>query len=440
MRLELSGEVTLCKHCLNREGVKSQAREKQQKHQAKSCDICGGLLDDLGKMSGEIIQKMSEYEFRTFLVGASIPQDIMDREDEFRSAHKIKGRESIKSQITRMISEQVVKSSGKQIDYSRPDLTVLVSLAESGITIDPRSIWLSAAYRKSKRGVPQRSSDCNTCHGLGCAVCNYMGESRISVQSIAGSFFMAKFQAESCNFIWLGSEDPNSLVMGSGRPFYVEVTKPKKRLLERETSSSKSRSKSKENTTLTFESDEGVEIFGTERLEKRVTDIPKFEMLCRVNLVLREGGSPMPASQIQEILQKFSNMVVNVRLSRKYRTVQRLIRSISLAGETNETGEMIHLLMQCEGGIPVKKFVTGQDNTVEPNLSELVGAYEIDQKQPFDILEIKVRAKGKSEGQPRRSRGRGWETKRRHRQEPSFSEADATTEPGHIEEPLIEEA
>ena len=42
-------------------------------------------------------------------------------------------------------------------------------------------------------------------------------------------FLTKSFNAEGCNFVWLGSEDENSLVSGSGRPFFVEIVTPKKR-------------------------------------------------------------------------------------------------------------------------------------------------------------------------------------------------------------------
>ncbi len=75
MRAALQIEINLCKYCLEREGIKAQA--------AKSCDLCGGLLGRLDSSAEEIVKKLSEYEYETFLIGASIPQSVLDRRTSF---------------------------------------------------------------------------------------------------------------------------------------------------------------------------------------------------------------------------------------------------------------------------------------------------------------------------------------------------------------------
>ena len=337
------------------------------------------MLGELAQSAGEIVKKLAEYEYDTFLIGASIPQTVLDREDELRSRLKIKGKESVKSQITRMLTRKISKSTGKRADYSRPDITVLLSLFDGSIQINARSIWLSARYLKMRRGLSQRASDCKQCNGLGCAACNYLGKSGENIQSIASSFFCKKFGAEGCNFVWLGSEDENSLVEGSGRPFFVEVLRPKNRLT--------SKYRSKLNSRLVFKSKD-IKITRVARLEKRITEVPQFDVKCVVHLLRKETESSQIISG-EEIERNFAEAMVNVHLSRKYRVVQRMIHSIRV--NLLEGGSKAELLISCEGGVPIKKFITGQDGSVEPNLSGLLSLYIIDQEKPFDILDVKVR-------------------------------------------------
>lgn len=369
MRASLLMEINLCKYCIEREGIKA--------HSAKTCDLCGGLLGKLDLHSDEIIEKLSDYEFETFLIGASIPQTILDREDELRSRLKIKGKESVKSQITRMLTRKIAKATGKHADYSRPEVTILLSLSDGSIAINPRSIWLSARYVKYTRGISQRASDCKNCNGLGCATCNYLGKSIENIQSIASKYFCKKFQAESCNFVWLGSEDENSLVEGTGRPFFAEVQRPKKRLDGGDHSKPRLSFKSKD-----------IKIFKISRLEKRITEVPQFDVKCVVHLVRKETDAPQELL-VDEIQRNFTEALVNVQLSRKYRVVQRLIHSI--VATPSKDGLRAELLITCEGGVPLKKLVTGQDDSVEPNLSNLLSQYSIDQEKPFDILDVSVR-------------------------------------------------
>jgi tRNA pseudouridine synthase 10 len=113
------------------------------------------MMADLKPLADQIITKLEEYEFESFLAGASVPQSILDREDELRSRLKIKGRDGIKSQITKILSKRVKQHTGKNVNYSRPDVTILASMADRQVTINPRSIWLSGNYKKLVRGLPR---------------------------------------------------------------------------------------------------------------------------------------------------------------------------------------------------------------------------------------------------------------------------------------------
>jgi tRNA pseudouridine synthase 10 len=377
-------EMKLCSYCAKREGVKRVSVGR--------CDLCGRAIDKVEEIGRDILSKLKDYEFRTFLIGATVPSSLIDREDEFRAANKVKGRESVKSQITRVLTRQVAKATGKQPDYSKPDLTVLVSFSDSSVSIYPKSVWLSGRYLKLKRGIPQRSSECEVCHGLGCAECNYKGDSE-SVQSAAALHFRDKFDAQSCNFIWLGSEDKNSLVKGSGRPFFVEVCGPKKRF--------DNKSKRSLDALLSFNS-KRLQIRDVERLSSRVAEIPKFDIKCRVYL-RKLGSEDLTATKVSEVEKNFSNSIVSVMLSRKYRTVRRFVKSVKMKIVPDKT--RAEITIECEGGIPIKKLVSGRDGSVEPNFSDLIVPYQIDEERPFDILDVKVRPKASSGEKERKVAG-----------------------------------
>lgn len=363
-------EISLCQSCLRREGIKATLKS--------GCDLCGGLLQNLDVVEAKIVDKLEEFEYNTFLIGASVAPSLLDREDELRSRFKIKGKESLKSEITRLLTERISRKTGKRPDFARPDVTVLITTSDQSISVVPRSIWLCARYTKSTRGIPQRASVCKTCSGLGCAECGYRGMLGMSIQSVASDFFCREFNAEACNFIWLGSEDENSLVGGSGRPFYIEVVRPKKRF--------EGRRLSHLSTRLVFKSKD-LKLFGVQRLKNKMSDVPQIEVRCKIYL---RNGSTNQEMKLQgyDIERNFSNHLVNVRLSRKYRIVQRLIRSIKIESEGNERAE---IFIDCDGGIPIKKLVNGQDNAVEPNLSKCIAPFHLDEEKPFDILEVRLK-------------------------------------------------
>src|SRR5579875_2844956 len=115
-----------------------------------------------------------------------------------------------KAQVTRYLSNALSKRTGKRLDYKLPDITVLFSVSEGSIEVQPRPIWLSARYLKTERGIPQRSTICSVCRGVGCANCNFEGKTPHSIQAIITRLLKNMYRAEDCNFIWIGSEDEKS--------------------------------------------------------------------------------------------------------------------------------------------------------------------------------------------------------------------------------------
>jgi tRNA pseudouridine synthase 10 len=365
--------VALCKFCVEREGIETHAKLLDSE-----CSLCAGLISSLTKTASSVVEQSKNYEFTTFLIGASLPQSLLDAEDELRARLKIKGKENLKTQITRIVTKKVSRETGKKVDYSRPDLTIVLNPTDNKIVFIPRSIWIKAAYRKLVRGIAQRASTCEVCNGVGCASCNYSGKKNASIQSIASTFFTRLLKAESCNFVWLGSEDENSLVQGAGRPFYVEILSPKKRTLPRVKKIGRKKDQP-------YYSEQGVEISDIEILKSKPLHVPQFEVLATVYLKRNESK---PTFRTVDISKDFRNVAVNVKLSRKFRTVRRQVRSI----EAEARDSSATLTIDCDGGIPLKKLVTGQDGTVEPNLSSYVIGYEIDKERPFDILGVEMKS------------------------------------------------
>lgn len=387
----------LCAACLERQGARASDCKKLGVD-ASDCSLCHGASARIDQISGKVLLALSEFEFDTFLVGASLPQVILDREDEIRARFKIRGREGIKTLTSRAIARKIQRGLSKQIDYSRPDLTLVASLVDGSITMTPRSIWISAAYIKSQRGIPQRSSICRICNGVGCASCSYNGSSSQSVESIISSYFKEIFLAEGCNFIWIGSEDSQSTVGGNGRPFFAELVRPKKRRLNIKSSAAKrSAIKMPKNIDLG-----AIAVSKIEIMPSRPKSVPQFRVRCIVYLV--ESSSEEKAPKIeQEEIEKFQDATVQVHLSRKYRVTTRKIYSVKVKREVSSHPVALELV--CDGGIPIRKLLTGEDGIVIPNLSSYISGYVIDPNQPFDILDLEIvpsQQQGFHEGSRRR--------------------------------------
>ncbi len=124
-------------------------------------------------------------------------------------------------------------------------------------------------------------------------------------------------------------------------------------------------------------------------LDRKVTNVPPFEIEAAVNLIKKPEALALEQSRLDALESNAPNQLVTVRLSRKSRTVQKRIESIST--KVSDGGERLQLLIKCDGGIPLRKLVTGRDYGVEPNLSELLSSYDIDPAKPFDIMDVKIK-------------------------------------------------
>ena len=117
------------------------------------------------------------------------------------------------------------------MDTIDPEITFTLNLKEELCQLRSKSLILSGRYIKSKRGYAQKQKPCVNCSGKGCRLCDYHGISKFeSVEGIISKFLFKKFGGTTTKFTWIGGEDKSSLVLGTGRPFFVKIKNPFKRI------------------------------------------------------------------------------------------------------------------------------------------------------------------------------------------------------------------
>jgi tRNA pseudouridine synthase 10 len=232
---QLAKVYILCRNCSVRQGV-FQSKSADLRVYEEDCYICQGLMHQVDSIVGNIIMAIDgRYEFDTFLIGASMPTEIYEREDELRAKFKIHGEESIKNQLTRMLRLRFANLTTTELDYLVPDLLINLLIQnknEIRINISSRNLLLAGRYIKKCRGMLQKQTKCHECSGKGCNFCGNSGLSGYdSIEGVIAKYLMAITNGERLRFTWIGSEDRQSLVLGKGRPFFVSISDPKKRKL-----------------------------------------------------------------------------------------------------------------------------------------------------------------------------------------------------------------
>ncbi len=361
----------LCENCLGRLFSKQLhlssnkllgKKLKKNLNSAQKCYICKNIFDNLNYFLKLMIDVSSNYSFSSFSVGVMIKPSIIDRDDYIRSKYKLKGIDSIKTDLSRELRKSFSRKTKKIIDLLDPDVTFTINLKDESCQLRSKSISLSGRYVKTLRGIPQKQKSCTNCSGKGCRICNFHGISEFdSIEGIISKFFFEKFGGTTAKFTWIGGEDKSSLVLGTGRPFFVKIQNPLKR-----------------NLKLTSVMFDYLKIDNLKIIQESPKRPLKFNSSIEVKISTEDKIDSKNLKKLKD-LQKSPVVVYEKSGKRSEKKV------FSVKYRKNSSNAFT-LFIKAEGGLPVKRFVTSDD--VSPGISQILNTSCMCQE--FDFLDIEV--------------------------------------------------
>jgi len=361
----------LCDNCLGRLFSKQLhlssnklLGKKLQKNlnSTQKCYICKNLFNNLNHFLKLMLDVSSNYSFLSFSVGAMIKPSIIDRDDYIRSKYKLKGIDSVKTDVSKELRKLFSRKTKKIIDFLDPDVTFTVNLKDESCQLRSKSIFLSGRYIKTLRGIPQKQKPCENCSGKGCRICNFHGISEFdSIEGIISQFLFKKFGGSTAKFTWIGGEDKSSLVLGTGRPFFVKIKNPLKR-----------------NSKLTSVKFDFLKITNL----KIIPNSPKKPLKFNSSIELKiSTEDEIDSKNLKKLKDLKEHPIVVYEKSGK--RSEKKVFSIKYKKNSKNT---FTLVIQAEGGLPVKRFVNSDD--VSPGISQILNTSCMCQE--FDFLDIKV--------------------------------------------------
>jgi len=378
---QLLHEYRLCDSCFGRlfrkeikDGTNSQKGQsiRKQLHRTEKtathdCWLCEGLIDEIPHFTKIIADAVKDYEFETFLVGSKIDEDIQEKEQRLWKHLKLEDAEPIKMEINREIGKILEPQLGKTVDIPNPEIMAVIDTAYDIVSLQITSLFIYGRYKKLQRGIPQTKWPCQICRGKGCKKCNYTGKLyETTVEELVAQKALELTRGTDESFHGSGREDIDTLMLGSGRPFVLEIKNPKIRninltLLEKETNQT---TKNKvEITSLRFSTrDEIARIKAAE-----------FRKTYRVTL---EATQPLNKEKLIKVAQTLQGKLIKqLTPTRVAHRRANKIRERTIYNCTIELVEGIiaRLTLETESGTYIKEFVSGDDNKTQPNLSELIG-------------------------------------------------------------------
>ncbi|MDC0217708.1 tRNA pseudouridine(54/55) synthase Pus10 [Nitrosopumilus sp.] len=368
---EIIKKYHLCDYCLGRLFTK-QLRLSSNKILGKklkngresnhSCYICKNLFDNLDHFLKLMLDSSFDYKFRTFSIGTIIKPSIVDRDDALKSEFRLRGIDGVKSDITKELVKLFSKKTKKIANYIDPDIIFTVNLKEPSCNLRSKPIVISGRYTKSKRGYSQKQKSCDNCSGKGCRTCDFHGISEFnSVEGVISKLIFKKFGGTTTKFTWIGGEDKSSLVLGSGRPFIVKLQNPSKRKIK-----------------LSDYASDFISIFNLKIIDDSPKTPLKFSSLATIKI---STDSKFDAENLKKLKNLKNNFItVSEKSGRSYE------KKIFDINYKKTSDQIILVKIMVEGGLPIKRFVIGND--VTPNISETIGTHCIPEE--FDFLQIIV--------------------------------------------------
>lgn len=402
-RADKALERDLCDHCLGRlfaqlesghtnlqrgqnlrAGVnllRSLSEEEPPVH--RECWVCGGIFDQVDRFASAAARRLSEVESDNFLLGTRIDPHLSEREERMWGEVGGESAESIKGELNREIGKRVEHLTGKGVEFDNPQVVAVVDTRFAHVELDIAPLFLYGRYRKLSREIPQTKWPCRKCGGKGCDRCDHTGKQYpTSVQELIGDPLLEMTGGEDHFFHGMGREDIDALMLGSGRPFVIEVRNPRIRRLDLE------RAEGRINLS------ENVEVTGlrpSSREEVRRVKMSTPPKTYRIGVLL---NGKVHKDKVNEVVRSLKNTTIiqqtPQRVAHRRADKARRRRIVDARLESLEDHHMA-LILKAESGTYVKEFVHGDQGRTKPNLSEALGV-------PCEVVSLDVIEIADSEG------------------------------------------
>jgi tRNA pseudouridine synthase 10 len=343
-------------------------KKRVPKASETKCFLCEGKFELLNRLTEKSLAAMQGYEFTTYLVGIELPVDVEEREDEFKAAFNLSYSESIRHEFGRLFGKALGVRTGKEADYLKPDLVVVINPFQEKVRLQVNPLFVAGRYRKLVRDIPQSKWFCSNCRGKGCEKCGGTGKLYPeSVEELTSKPLLEATEGEKTAFHASGREDIDARMLGAGRPFVVEISKPKKRFFDLKEIEAKINAGAVGKvkvSRLRFVNKDVVR-----RLKKGEGSQKKYRLLAEFENEVSDEDLRMLEEKLSNALikQQTPLRVVHRRadLTREKYIYKLKVKKVSLKRALME--------IYCQGGLYVKELVSGDEGRTIPNVSDLLG-------------------------------------------------------------------
>lgn len=349
-----------------------------------TCWVCGGAFEHVTEWAQQAHAMSEGTEFDTYLFGVKPTPRIIQGEKVFLERFPTDTYEPLKHAFNREVGKAFETLAGHAtVDLSHPHLSFVIDLSADLINLKVRSLYAYARYRKLARGIPQTRWPCRKCKGVGCAACNFTGKQYPeSVEELIAAPFLVAAGADEAHLHGAGREDIDARMLGSGRPFVLEVVSPHVRSLDlvalREQVKATAAGKA-EVSDLHFVTRDTVVLVKETHAEKTYR-----ARVALASPVEEERILAAVSSLVGQIDQRTPRRVAHRRadLVRIRRLIDAQVKIISK--------QEVELVLRGEGGLYIKELVSGDEGRTSPSLSGVLGVVAL--VTELDVIDVSAGA------------------------------------------------
>ena len=384
----------ICKHCLGRKLSKTIEGTNNIERADKVCEELGIDLDDVDcvicnnifdKLDDDLYDKIDAkinqlgIEFNTFLVGSQIPKDIQERDEEMFEEFDL-GVETIKKEVNRLIGLGIWERYDKDAEFERQDIVFNIDLRnEPKVRIQINPLYIEGKYNKYKRGIPQTKWPCTKCKGRGCEECNGTGKQYPeSVEELISEHFLKLTKGKEAKFHGAGREDIDVLMLGSGRPFVLEIKEPRIRNLDL----------AKLEDEINKVNEGKTAYHGLKLCERgRKAEIKQSSPdTYKIYEAIVECDEAFDTDKLEELTKLNEiHQQTPLRVLRRRTDMVRVKHVLDLSYEVIDE-KSFTMRIKTEGGLYIKELISGDEGRSNPNVSEILGVNAVCAQ--LDVIEV----------------------------------------------------
>lgn len=354
----------------------------------EKCYLCQDMFLDLEKYVQRATDMIKGYEFKNLLVGTTPDSEIINREDKFKADFNLLEAESFKSHFNRAVGKRISETLDKPPEFDYPDVVFIYNIKYDSFVIEPliRSIYVKGRYQKLVRGIPQTRWPCRKCGGKGCEGCDFTGKQYpTSVEQLISPEFVKDSQASESKFHGAGREDIDVRMLGTGRPFILELKSPKVRDIDLSSLMIKVNELNKD------------KIFITDLKFSDKQDVIKIkeaaENTRKIYKALVESSNELDQETFQKTLyllkeqleQQQVNQRTPFRVAHRRADLTREKKIYSIEGKYLSPTQF-EFIIETQGGTYIKELISGDEGRTKPSFTDIFGFAVLCKE--LDVLQI----------------------------------------------------